>query len=183
MQHLQAPWRIQYILEAQSKKQPKGCLLCRVGNEHVRSTTRNEDIRSLRKKNLVLFVSRHAFVMMNKYPYNSGHLMVVPRRHVKDFTKLTAAEHKDLDALISLSLKVLKKVYKPHGFNIGMNLERAAGAGIPNHLHYHIVPRWNGDNNFMPVLANTKVMIEYLDAAYEKLKKEFSVGRKSKVKG
>jgi len=173
MKFLHAPWRIQYILEAQSKKQPKGCLLCRVGNEPVRTTNRNENIRSLRKKNLVLFVSRYAFVMMNKYPYNSGHLMVVPRRHIKDFTKLNEAEHKDLNALISLSIKVLKKVYKPQGFNIGMNLERAAGAGITDHLHYHIVPRWNGDNNFMPVLSDTKVIVEYLDAAYQKLYREF----------
>lgn len=161
MKHLHAPWRIQYILESQSKKQPGGCLFCRARKS-----------REL-KKNLVLYKNRHVLVMMNKYPYNSGHLMIIPNRHVKDLAKLTVAEHRELGRTLALCTRALRKVYKPQGFNIGMNLERAAGAGITDHLHYHIVPRWNGDTNFMPVFSDTRVLVESLDRAYDRLKREF----------
>lgn len=161
MKHLHAPWRMQYILEAQSKKQPKGCLFC--------LAWKSPEL----KKNLVLYKGRQVLVMMNKYPYNSGHLMVIPRRHIKDLSKLTALEHRELGETLAVCTKALKKVYRPQGFNIGMNLERVAGAGITDHLHYHVVPRWNGDTNFMPVFSDTRVLVESLDRAYDRLKREF----------
>jgi ATP adenylyltransferase len=111
--------------------------------------------------------------MMNKYPYNAGHLMVIPRRHIKDLSKLKALEHRVLGETLAVCIKVLKKVYRPQGFNVGMNLERVAGAGITDHLHYHIVPRWNGDTNFMPVFADTRVLVEALEETYNKLRKAF----------
>ncbi len=110
---------------------------------------------------------------MNRYPYNNGHLMVVPYQHTSEISSLSSEEKIELFNLLEISLNVLKKVMKPQGFNIGMNLGRLAGAGIADHLHFHIVPRWGGDTNFMPVVAHTKVISEGLEQTWEKLKREF----------
>src|SRR5512143_3213745 len=114
------------------------------------------------EKNLIVHRGRLAFVVMNLYPYNSGHLMVVPYQHTGDYQSLSREEHGELADLIGKSQGALTRALKPHGFNIGMNLGRASGAGIADHLHYHIVPRWSGDSNFMFTTADTKVMSENL---------------------
>jgi len=110
---------------------------------------------------------------MNRFPYNNGHLMVVPYRHIGDLLQLKKDEKGDLFQLIQWSVKALEVVMKPHGFNIGMNLGRVAGAGVEDHLHFHVVPRWNGDTNFMPILADTKVVSEALEKSYQKLQTAF----------
>jgi ATP adenylyltransferase len=121
------------------------------------------------KKNLILYRAEHSFIIMNRYPYNNGHLMVVPYQHTGEMQDLKQQEVSELFALIQISMNALKEVMIPHGYNVGMNLGRVAGAGIEDHLHFHIVPRWNGDTNFMPVLADTKVVSEALDKTYDKL--------------
>lgn len=156
MKNLWAPWRMEYILQA---KDDKGgpCIFC--------SRLKQKDDR----KNLILFRGTNVFVIMNKFPYNNGHLMVVPNRHLGDILDLDADEHKEIFALINLSVQSLRQVMGPQGFNVGMNLGRVSGAGIEDHLHFHVVPRWNGDTNFMPVVGQTKVISEELLKTYDKL--------------
>jgi len=157
MKNLWAPWRCEFIL---SEKE-KGCILCK------RLKKRNDD------KNLILFRGKSCFVILNRFPYNSGHLMVSPKRHLGKLERLKDSEMLELMKLVQLSVMVLKEVFKPHGFNLGMNLQRISGAGIADHLHIHVVPRWNGDTNFMPILADTKVVSISLNEAYKKLKEKF----------
>jgi ATP adenylyltransferase len=114
-----------------------------------------------------------AFAALAKYPYAPGHVLVLPTRHVADIEDLTAEEHPAIAALIQASVHVLRAVSEPHGFNIGLNLGRVAGAGIPEHLHWHVVPRWSGDTNFMPVISGTRVLPELLDETYAKLRPGF----------
>lgn len=156
MRHLWAPWRMDYIL----KPKEKGCIFC------IRSKGRED------RENLVLYRGKHAFVMMNKYPYNSGHLMVVPLRHCIDLESLSLPESKELFGLLKASMKVLKTSLLPHGFNIGVNIGKVGGAG-EDHLHFHIVPRWAGDTNFMPVLGETKIVPDSLDHTYRRLHSAF----------
>src|SRR5262249_47504784 len=113
------------------------------------------------------------FVILNAYPYNPGHLMVAPLRHVGELEELSSEELADGDRLLQTSVRALKDASDPHGFNVGMNLGRVAGAGVPGHLHWHVVPRWNGDTNFMPVLGVTRVLSEALSATFAKLKPRF----------
>lgn len=120
-------------------------------------------------ENLLLHKTKTASVVMNKFPYNPGHLLVIPNRHVGEFTELTNDELYELQDLLKLSIKVLKKAYDPAGFNVGLNLGSAAGAGIPEHLHYHLVPRWVGDTNFFPLLSDTKVIVEDLESTFDRL--------------
>ena len=121
------------------------------------------------RRNLIVARTAYSFAILNRYPYNSGHLMVVPLRHTADFARLEGDELQDLHRLLQLSMSALQAAYKPDGYNLGMNLGRSAGAGIADHLHYHLVPRWVGDTNFMPVLFETKVMVEHLQQTYDKL--------------
>ena len=123
---------------------------------------------------LILCATPEAFVIMNRYPYSNGHLMVVPRRHENDPAKLPADELAALSTLLVRSTTIVREVMGAHGLNLGMNLGRVAGAGIDQHLHWHIVPRWNGDTNFMPVLADVKVMSEHLTATYERFLPAFA---------
>ena len=125
------------------------------------------------RKNLVAHRSARSFTVLNKYPYNSGHVMVVPRAHVSKLEDLAPEEFADLHEELRLAARVLRDVYRPDGMNVGMNLGRIAGAGIADHLHYHVVPRWAGDTNFMPVLADTRVMVEHLEAAWAKIRRGF----------
>ncbi len=159
MKYLWAPWRMDYIRE---EKLEGGCLFCQKLSE-------DNDA-----ENLVLHRTERAFVMMNFYPYNNGHLMVAPRRHTGDLLDLSAEEMGDLMALAQRSVRILTQALNTHGFNLGLNLGEAAGAGITDHLHVHIVPRWRADTNFMPVLADVKVMPEHLQSAYEVLRPQFS---------
>jgi len=154
-----APWRMEYITKA--IKKDGECLFCKLAKA------------KFSKKNLLVHTSKHSFVVMNKYPYNNGHLMVVPKRHTKDFEGLSKEEHQDLHLLLKLAIRVVSKVYDPQGCNIGMNMGRAAGAGIDAHIHYHVVPRWNGDTNFMPVIGEVKVISEHIMDSYDRIYKAF----------
>jgi ATP adenylyltransferase len=120
-------------------------------------------------ENLVLYAGLDAMVMLNKFPYNTGHLLIVPKRHVADITETTAEEHTSISLLIKTSVKLIRAAYTCDGINIGMNLGATAGAGIPGHLHWHIVPRWSGDTNFFPLIAETKCLPETLQQSFDKL--------------
>lgn len=156
MDKLWAPWRSKYIT---SVKSIKGCIFC--------AKPKAKDDRS----NYIVSRTPHSFSMLNIYPYNNGHIMIAPYRHVKDLNKLSEKEMLDLFNLLNESQELIARALKPDGFNIGINLGRAAGAGYKSHLHIHIVPRWVGDVNFMPVFTSTKVVSESLDALYSKLKR------------
>ena len=155
MRNLYAPWRMEYIGGAQEP----GCLFCRSWEAPP------EDDRS----SLVVRREPAALAMMNKFPYNNGHLMVAPRAHVGNLTDLDDEQILAVMRLVRRSLDVLARVMQPEGFNVGVNIGRVAGAGIPDHVHVHIVPRWYGDTNFLPVLAEVKVINEHLDRTWEKL--------------
>ena len=155
MKILWAPWRIEYI------RSPKhnGCIFCDFPKE-------NRD-----RERLILYRGEHAFVIMNNYPYNPGHVMIAPYRHVGRWEDLNDSELLEIMKLSQLVIKALKRAMNPDGFNLGVNLGRVAGAGIDDHVHLHVVPRWNGDTNFMPVVDDTKVIPESLEEAYDELKK------------
>ena len=155
---LWAPWRIEYI---ENTTKNEGCIFCE-------KCTEKDD-----KTNLIVYRGNTAFVIMNKYPYNNGHLLIVPCQHTANMISLTDDEKIELFNLIQYSQDVLMEVMRPQGFNIGMNLGRLAGAGITGHLHFHIVPRWGGDTNFMPIVGHTKVISEALEKTWAKLKKAF----------
>ncbi len=154
MKILWAPWRIKYI---EGFKKGKDCIFC---------------IKSKDKK-FILKKGKYSFVIMNIFPYNPGHLMVAPYKHVKELKDLNKKEISEIMEFVKEGVEILKKVYSPHGFNIGVNIGRIAGAGFDEHIHFHIVPRWEGDTNFMPVLGNTKIISEELKRSYRRLKKYY----------
>ena len=168
MKVLWAPWRMAYIKNA---RKPARCIFC------VKPKERHDE------KNLLLHRGRHGLVMMNLFPYNSGHLLVAPYAHVRSLEQLPDEVSLDLLTLTNLSLKVLRAEIKPEGFNIGVNLGRVSGAGIEAHVHLHIVPRWNGDTNFMPLFAETRVMPEHLQATWKKLHARFQKMSANPVRG
>lgn len=129
-------------------------------------------------ESLCVFQSKLAMIILNKYPYNSGHLMVLPRRHCGSLLDLSPEEYQQTTDLIRVCVEVLTKEYQPAGFNIGLNNGVVAGAGIPDHLHWHVIPRWTGDTNFFPLIAETKVLSESLEKAYERISPHFSTGSK-----
>jgi len=157
MEQLWAPWRIRYI----QMEKPPGCILCDKPKE-------TDDTA-----NYILYRGKKNFVMLNTYPYNPGHLMIAPYRHIANLEELTGEELHEHIEIISRSIKVLKRVFNPGGFNTGINMGKIAGAGIDDHIHSHIVPRWQGDNNFMPVISDVRVVPEALAETYEKLKGKF----------
>lgn len=157
MSNLWAPWRIEYILGPREGE----CFLCRMFRE--------QDDR----RNLILWRGTTCAVVMNRYPYTGGHVMICPYRHVAEFSELTREERLELMDLTEKTVAVLRAAMKPHGFNIGYNIGHAAGAGLKDHLHQHVVPRWIGDTNIMPVLAGVTVVPEALDALYARLKPVF----------
>ena len=159
MKQLWAPWRMQYI----GGEQRPGCLFCRV--------IENPDDADAE---LVLWRPPGAIVMLNKFPYNPGHVMVVPAAHKSDLADLSDDESAALMSALRHTLKVLRAELTPEGFNVGANIGRVSGAGIPDHVHLHVVPRWNGDTNFMPVLAEVKVINEHVVRTAEKLRAAFS---------
>jgi ATP adenylyltransferase len=122
------------------------------------------------RENLVLARGRHAYVILNKYPYNNGHLLVVPFRHIAEYPALTDEEHAEMAHLAARSVEALRAEYEPDGFNLGMNLGRAGGAGIAGHLHQHVVPRWSGDTNFLPVIGSTKSLPEHVLRTWDRLR-------------
>lgn len=155
---LWAPWRMEYILAEKASE----CIFCA-------KPGMSDD-----RKNLILYRGNHNFVIMNKYPYNNGHLMVVPNRHTAEFESLTSDEKVEMMEIVSKSITILKEVILAEGFNIGMNIGKIAGAGIDAHLHFHIVPRWAADTNYMPIVGHTKVVSEGLEATWDRLKAAFS---------
>lgn len=157
MNRIWAPWRIEYI---ESEKED-ACIFCTAGEKD-------------HEESLLLHSSPDAMVMLNRYPYNSGHIMVAPSRHVADIAELTPGESTGIMSMLARSKTALAGAMKPDGFNVGANLGSAAGAGIADHLHFHIVPRWNGDTNFMPVFADIKVMPEHLAGTWRKLAPYFT---------
>jgi len=154
VKQLWAPWRMEFIENKQDSVQ---CIFCHMVKQ-------KED-----RKNLILYRSNRVFVMLNKFPYNNGHLMIIPYSHFSDLTHLPEEDVAELGVVTKNAVKVIGDVYRPEGFNVGMNLGISAGAGIKDHLHLHVVPRWIGDTNFMPVLADTKSMPEHLLHSYDKL--------------
>ena len=157
MEHIWAPWRVEYI----RMEKPEECILCEKPRQD------NDTL------NYILYRGDRNFVIMNSYPYNPGHLMVAPYRHIANLEELTDEELHEHFQTVSRSIKTLRQVFNPGGFNIGINMGKVAGAGIEDHFHTHIVPRWQGDTNFMPVISDSRVVPEALTDTYEKLKGNF----------
>ncbi len=158
MKQLWAPWRLEYIQSPRSG----GCIFC------------DAAVGSDDRRTLVVHRGRQSFVIMNLFPYNTGHVMVVPYRHQSRLRELADDEIIELMRSTELSIQAQERAFRPEGFNIGMNLGRAAGAGIDDHLHIHIVPRWVGDTNFMPVLGDVKIIPEHLQSTYQRLVDAFA---------
>ena len=150
METMFAPWRMEYLV---CEKQ-EGCVFCKC-------STRCDDY--------IVFEGKTCFVMLNRYPYVNGHLMIIPERHVGDISELTMEERSEIFALLDASVKVLRDAMNPNGFNVGMNLGKAAGAGIAEHVHVHVIPRWEGDTNFLAVLGGVKVIPQPLDELWHQL--------------
>jgi ATP adenylyltransferase len=161
MEHLWSPWRLSYVTRAahgEDESAGDGCIFC--------------ELRG-RDSDLVVFTGQLCYVILNLYPYNNGHVMVVPRRHVRDLASTTLEERAEMMSLARLSEMALFEAYAPHGINAGINLGRPAGAGVLNHLHMHLVPRWNGDTSFMSVIGNTRVLPEDLSHTADRLRPIF----------
>ncbi len=158
MRKLWAPWRIEYIRQ---EKKDESCIFCEKSSE-------DRD-----RENLVLFRGKNAFVLMNLYPYNNGHLMITPYMHTDSTHELNGETLQEIMALADMSMEILKQTLKAQGFNFGANIGAAGGAGIEEHIHFHLVPRWVGDTNFMPVLGHTKVQVQGLQETFDLLKPHF----------
>lgn len=155
MDKIWAPWRLKYVSKIVKAK--KGCVFCNIFNE-------KKDVT-----NYIFIRQKYCFAVLNIYPYNNGHCLVLPNRHVNDLSQLKSEEKVELFELVEYVKVLLENALTPAGFNIGLNLGSAAGAGVPKHIHFHIVPRWRGDVNFMPVTAGTKVISQSLKALYKRL--------------
>ena len=165
MKRLWAPWRVKYVTGLRKKQ--KGCVFCRI--LRAKSDT----------KNYIFKRGKLCYAVLNIYPYNNGHVLIVPNKHARDLNFLTKKEKEELYGLLEEVKGYLDKVLRPNGYNVGMNIGKFAGAGFPGHLHIHVVPRWGGDVNFMPVIGNTKVVSQSLAAVFSQLKK-CALAKKSK---
>lgn len=152
------PDRLNYVRKI---NKPIGCVFCRSASQKNAVET------------LCVYKTEHSQIVMNKYPYNTGHVLVLPLRHVGDLLELSDAEYDDLHRTLRMAVKAVETVYNPNAFNIGLNHGTLAGAGLPDHLHYHLVPRWSGDLNFFPLIAETKLVIETVEQSYEKMANYF----------
>ena len=173
-ERLWAPWRLEYVAGNESTAElapepaewlpgaDRSCFLCRAGANFEPAASQDHRL-------LVVERAAYAVVVLNRYPYNNGHLLIAPRRHVGDLSEMTSDEHIECIEQLAKLTRVYRKCLNAEGFNIGLNLGRVAGAGLPGHLHWHFVPRWAGDNNFMPVLAGTRVIPQSLEALWELL--------------
>ncbi len=168
MQQMWSPWRSQYIQSFKDETEKPACFLCAA-----------RDAVDADEEHLVVHRAESCFVILNRYPYNSGHVMVVPQRHSGALEELTADELAEIMLTIRDTDQVLRTVFSPHGMNIGANLGRTAGAGLPDHLHFHLVPRWNGDTNFMPVLSDVKVVSESLEDSRQKISDAYEALRQA----
>lgn len=163
MNRLWAPWRMTFIKEA-IKGKMKDCVFCRCWKADPAQD----------RENLVIARGRRVYAIMNRYPYNSGHLMVVPVAHTASLLALDEETRSELEAMTVVAVRAIEATMQPHGLNIGMNLGEAAGAGIKDHLHRHLVPRWSGDTNFMPVFGETKIISEDLFETYARIRGAWS---------
>ena len=154
MDQLWAPWRLAYVAREGPKAPDDDCFICR-------RIAESDD-----RRNLIVHRTPLAAVVLNRFPYNNGHLLVAPKTHKGRLDELTPDETLDLQHMVARMVTLLERLMKPEGFNVGLNLGKVAGAGLPGHLHWHVVPRWNGDTNFMPVLADVRVIAQSLDALY-----------------
>jgi ATP adenylyltransferase len=170
MDILRSPWRYDYVSSA---AEPKGCILCIDSNSTGPAASADASIGDRDEERLVLYRGAHTFVMMNLYPYTSGHLMVSPFAHIGDLSDASGAQLGEMMSLAQVALKILKEAYRPEGFNMGMNIGRSAGAGVRDHLHLHLVPRWCGDVNFMTTTGETRVLPEDVNEGYSRLKARF----------
>lgn len=161
MQRLFSPWRSEYIESFQNPKD-EGCIFCKCQNEDV------DDENSL-----VVYKGKEVFILMNRYPYNNGHLLIIPYRHIARISEMSESERLEIFFLIDKSIEALEKTMAAQGHNVGTNLGRVAGAGIDDHIHFHVVPRWNGDTNFMPVLGDVKLISEDMKKTKLRLSKYF----------
>jgi ATP adenylyltransferase len=159
---LWSPWRMEYIQAHKDAPEPEGCVFCAV----LELPADDDDAWILARDDL-------AFVTLAKFPYNPGHLLVLPLRHTGELEDLTSDEHAAIARFVTAGTAALRAASEPHGFNVGLNLGRVAGAGIPAHLHWHVVPRWGGDTNFMPVVGRTRVLPELLAESFGKLRPLF----------
>jgi ATP adenylyltransferase len=157
MKFLSAPWRWKFISEIGNKKE---CLFCSAP-------------KSTQKNSLICYRGERFFVILNKYPYSTGHLMVVPYKHLASPDKISPADSTEMWALMNRSISILQNRFRPDGFNVGMNIGKSAGAGVKDHFHLHVVPRWSGDANFMSIIGETKVLSYSIDKVLEALKSEF----------
>ena len=151
MEKLWSPWRSNYIDAFKDAKDDDACVFCGAESENIN----NENCQ-------IVYKGQYSFIMMNLYPYNSGHLMIIPYRHLSEYLELTDEELNEIMQLNKKAIIALKNIMSPHGFNFGANIGQAAGAGIHTHLHFHLVPRWTGDTNFMPVLGDVKIISQDL---------------------
>jgi len=156
MDVLYAPWRFSYIKSTVSEE-PKACIFC-------------EAPKKSDEEALILLRGEYVYAIMNLYPYNTGHVMIVPYRHISDYTELSVDEALEMHKMTIAVIEAIKELLKPHGFNLGFNIGRVAGAGIDKHIHLHIVPRWNGDTNFMPIIGGVKVLSQDVKETYRSLK-------------
>ncbi|MDX6606533.1 MAG: adenylyltransferase [Solirubrobacterales bacterium] len=159
-QRIWAPWRLEYVKDA-SKDNESECIFC------VKPAEDDDEA------NLIVHRGERCFVILNKYPYTNGHLMVAPYEHVAALQELDAETMAELMSLAQRGMRVLESSYAPHGYNVGFNQGRVAGAGVEHHIHMHVVPRWGGDTNFMPVLGDTRVMNQTLEDSYRTIRGEF----------
>jgi ATP adenylyltransferase len=157
MDHLWAPWRLRYVASAKPPAAGDPCFICQ-------GLAENRD-----RENHIVLRSPGSVVLLNRFPYNNGHLLVAPRNHLGNFANLDAAQTKDTMETMQRMLRLLDELLHPDGYNIGLNQGKAAGAGLPGHLHWHVVPRWHGDTNFMPILGDVKVIAQSLDTLYDLL--------------
>jgi ATP adenylyltransferase len=157
MDQLWAPWRLAYVANAKPPVEGDACFICR-------GLVENDD-----RANLIALRSPRTVVVLNRFPYNNGHLLVAPRDHKGTLTELEPAEVLEMQQTLGRLVGVLDELMHPHGYNIGLNLGRVAGAGLPGHLHWHLVPRWHGDTNFMPVVSDVKVISQSLEALWDML--------------
>lgn len=157
MDQLWAPWRLAYVAKEPQPKTEDACFICT-------GLSQAED-----RKNLIVRRTERSVVLLNRFPYNNGHLLIAPQRHVGRLDELTSDELLEINETVRSMVGILERLMQADGFNVGINLGRVAGAGLPGHIHWHVVPRWNGDTNFMPVLGDVKVIVQSLDALYELL--------------